>query len=215
MSTVVYLIRHSEATSKNNFKKVKSSDNFQVWNEKNFLSVKGEKKAESLSKHPELRDLDAVYSSAYVRALGTAKYVAQENNTIINVDERLGERKIGDIESFKGNNFEKMQALDFDFKLKGGESLNETKKRMTDVMKNILMFETDNRIAVVSHSTALTCLLSAWCEIGRNYNDEIILTFNDETIVDGNWDAPMVFKVTFDGMSVLEIKCLEIEKSSN
>ena len=43
---------------------------------------------------------------------------------------------------------------------------------MVEAMKNILMFETGNRVAVVSHSTAITCLLSAWCEIGKNYDDE-------------------------------------------
>ena len=72
-------------------------------------------------------------------------------------------------------------------------------KDIVDAMKNILMFETGNRVALVSHSTALTCLLSAWCEIGHNYDDEIILSYGDETIVDGHWTAPMVYKVVFDG----------------
>ena len=61
--------------------------------------------------------------------------------------------------------FHRLQIKDFDYKLEGGESLNQTKKRMVDAMKNILMFETGNKVAIISHSTALTCLLSAWCEI--------------------------------------------------
>ena len=36
------------------------------------------------------------------------------------------------------------------------------------------MFEAGNRVAVVSHATALTALLSTWCEQGLNYDDEII-----------------------------------------
>ena len=84
METVVYLIRHSESTSKNNLKMISNNDSTQVQNEKAFLSVSGEKKAEELSKHPELQNIDAVYSSSYVRALETAKYIALENNTIIN-----------------------------------------------------------------------------------------------------------------------------------
>lgn len=57
METVVYLIRHSEATPKSNMKFISSGDSSQVQNEKAFLSVSGEKRAEELSKHPELKTL--------------------------------------------------------------------------------------------------------------------------------------------------------------
>ena len=210
METVVYLIRHSEVAPKSNLKYISNNDSSQIQNEKAFLSVSGEKKAEMLSKHPELQKIDAVYSSSYVRALETAKYIALENNTIINVDERLNERKIGKAEDMYWNEFNRLQMRDFDFKLELGESLNQTKKRIVEAMKNILMFETGNRVAVVSHSTALTCLLGAWCEIGHNYNDEIILSYGDETIIDGHFSAPMVFKVVFDGMNVISLEYLNI-----
>ncbi len=210
METVVYLIRHSEATPKSNLKMISNTDSNQIQNEKAFLSVSGEKRAELLSKHPELQNIDAVYSSSYVRALETAKYIALENNTIINVDDRLNERKIGQMGNMEWKEFSRLQMKDFDFKLSGGESLNQTKKRIVDAMKNILMFETGNRVAVIGHSTALTCLMSAWCEIGHNYDDEIILSYGDETIVDGHFSAPMVFKVVFDGMNVISLEYLNI-----
>lgn len=210
METVVYLIRHSDATPKSNLKNISIHDSKQIINEKNFLSVSGEKRAEELSKQEELQNIDAVYSSNYVRSLETAKYIALENNTIINVDDRLNERKIGDMGDMEWREFYRLQMKDFDFKLSGGESLNQTKKRMVEAMKNILMFETGNRVAVISHSTALTCLLSAWCEMGKNYNDEIILSYNGESIIDGSFTAPMVFKVVFDGMNVLSVEYLEL-----
>lgn len=210
METVVYLIRHSEVTPKSNLKMISNTDSNQIQNEKAFLSVSGEKRAELLSKHPELQNIDAVYSSSYVRALETAKYIALENNTIINVDDRLNERKIGQMGDMEWKEFSRLQMKDFDFKLSGGESLNQTKKRIVDAMKNILMFETGNRVAVIGHSTALTCLMSAWCEIGHNYDDEIILSYGDETIVDGHFSAPMVFKVVFDGMNVISLEYLNI-----
>ena len=212
METVVYLIRHSESTSKNNLKMISNGDSNQVQNEKAFLSVSGEKKAEELSKHPELQNIDAVYSSNYLRSLETAKYIALENNTIINVDDRFNERKIGNMGEMEWKEFSRLQMKDFNFKLSGGESLNQTKKRMVEAMKNILMFETGNRVALVSHSTALTCLLSAWCEVGHNYDDEIILSYGDETIVDGHWTAQMVYKVVFDGMNVLSIEYINFEE---
>ncbi len=212
--TVVYLIRHSEATPKINLKYIVNHDSAQIENEKNFLSVSGEKRAEELSKCTEMKNIDAVYSSSYVRALETAKYIALENNTIINVDERLNERKIGDIGDMEWKEFSRLQTKKHDFKLVGGESLNQTKKRMVEAMKNILMFESGNRIAVISHATAITCLLSSWCEYGLNYDDQIILTYNEKTIVDGNYTAPQVFKITFDGMNVLDVECLDIIKSN-
>lgn len=210
METVVYLIRHSEATPKNNLKNISIHDSKQILNEKSFLSVSGEKRAEELSKMEELQNIDAVYSSSYVRSLETAKYIALENNTIINIDDRLNERKIGDMGDMDWREFYRLQMKDFDFKLSGGESINQVKKRMVAAMKNILMFETGNRVAVVSHSAALTCLLSAWCETGRNYNGEIILSYNGESIIDGSFTAPMVFKVVFDGMNVLSIELVEL-----
>lgn len=212
METVVYLIRHSEVTPKSNIKNISMSDDKQITNEKAFLSVSGEKKAEEMSKIKELQNIDAVYSSNYARSLQTAKYIAQENNTIINIDERLNERKIGDMNGIDGSEFHRMQVKDLDYKLPGGESLNETKKRIVEAMKNILMFETGNKVAVVSHSTSLTCLLSAWCEVGKNYDDEMILSYADETIVDGHWSAPMIFRVSFDGMTVTDIKYIDINE---
>jgi len=210
MITTVYLIRHSELTPKANLKFINSKDVPQVANEKGFLSVSGEKRAEELSKREELQNIDAVYSSNYVRALGTAKYIALENNTIINVDERLNERKVGDIGNLEFLEFERLQKKDFDFKLSGGESFNQTKKRMIEVMKSILMFETGNRVAIVSHGTALTALLSTWCELGYNYDGDIILSYNEKTIIDGNWTAPHVIKVVFEGTVVKDIEYMNI-----
>lgn len=209
METVVYLIRHSEAISKSNLNIIINSDSNQISNEKAFLSVSGEAKALELSRHQELQNIDAVYSSTYVRALSTAKYIACENNTIINVDERLNERKIGMISNMDVRDFHRLQAKDFDFKLDSGESINQTKKRMVESLKNILMNESGNRVVVVSHSTALTALMSSWCDLGYNYDDQIILTYNDKAVVTGQFTAPMIFKVVFDGMNVVDISSIE------
>ena len=108
--------------------------------------------------------------------------------------------------------FHRLQTKDFDFKLPSGESINQTKKRMVEAIKNILMFETGNRVAVISHATALTALLSLWCEKSLNYDDEIILTYNEKTVVDATWSAPMVFKVVFDGMNVKSVERVNIDE---
>ena len=71
-----------------------SCENEQIKNEKIILSIEGEKKAQELSEKEELKNIDILYSSNYVRAIATAKYIADKNNISINIDERLGERKL-------------------------------------------------------------------------------------------------------------------------
>lgn len=97
--TIIYLIRHSEQL------KIKGSylagEDEQVKNEKIILSIEGERKAKEFSEKEELKNIDVLYSSNYVRAIATAKYIADKNNVDINVDDRLGERKLRGFSSFK------------------------------------------------------------------------------------------------------------------
>lgn len=85
----IYLIRHSQP-----FRQLLGEYNAneieQIRNEKNPLSVDGEKYAEQMSNYSELLNIDFLYSSHYVRAMATAKYIAEKNNILLNVDERLG-----------------------------------------------------------------------------------------------------------------------------
>lgn len=90
--TIIYLIRHSEQYRDciYNF----SSDSECVKNEKIILSVDGEKKAQLFAEQEELKKIESIYSSNYTRAMATAKYIALNNNLKINIDDRLGERKL-------------------------------------------------------------------------------------------------------------------------
>lgn len=90
--TNIYLIRHSEQLKIKNRSCV--SESSQISNEKIILSVEGEKKAEELSKIKELSNIDALWSSNYIRAIATAKYIANRNKIEINIDENLNERKL-------------------------------------------------------------------------------------------------------------------------
>ncbi len=90
--TYIYLIRHSEQLKLEN--KIVENENNQISNEKIILSVQGEKKAEELSELKELSNIDVLWSSNYVRAISTAKYIAKKNNIEINIDESFNERKL-------------------------------------------------------------------------------------------------------------------------
>ena len=107
--TIVYLMRHSKP-----FRKLLGEYNAneieQIRNEKNPLSCEGEELAKEMSKYNELQSINILYSSHYVRAMSTAKYISENNNIPLNVDERLGERKFGvkDMSDLPSNYFEEI-----------------------------------------------------------------------------------------------------------
>ena len=204
--TKIYLLRHSQP-----FRKLlgeyNSSDVEQVRNEKNVLSVYGEKLAREISERKELQNIDVIYSSHYVRAMCTAKYIAENNNIKLNVDERLGERKFGvnDISELPSDFFEE-QFSNWDYKLEKGESANEVSKRMNEVLLEIINNNKDKTIAIVSHGTAISAMLKTWCNVLLNEETKLIeLYFNDKLVFDGNWNCPELFELEFDNNNLISI----------
>ena len=204
--TKIYLLIHSQP-----FRKLlgeyNSSDVEQVRNEKNVLSVYGEKLAREISERKELQNIDVIYSSHYVRAMCTAKYIAENNNIKLNVDERLGERKFGvnDISELPSDFFEE-QFRNWDYKLEKGESANEVSKRMNEVLLEIINNNKDKTIAIVSHGTAISAMLKTWCNILLNEETKLIeLYFNDKLVFDGNWNCPELFELEFDNNNLISI----------
>ena len=96
MNTIIYLIRHAETVDENGIRN--TDETSQMINEKEILSIEGEETSKILSKNEELKNIDVIWSSSYTRAKSTAKYVASENNLILNLDYRLSERKLGNLD---------------------------------------------------------------------------------------------------------------------
>lgn len=196
--TTIYLLRHSQP-----FRKLLGEYNAneveQIRNEKNPLSVEGENLAKELSEREELQNIDVIYSSHYVRAMCTAKYISENNNIKLNVDERLGERKFGvdDMSELPKTYFED-QFRNWDYKLDNGESTNEVSKRMNEILLEILNDNKGKTIAVVSHGTAISTMLKTWCNVILNENTKLIeFYFNNNLVFDGNWNCPELFKLEF------------------
>lgn len=91
--TTLYLIRHS--LKNRNYGCCENNDSFQIRNEKIVLSFEGERLALELSKHKELQNIDELWSSNYVRAIETAKYIANNNNIKLNISSSFDERHYG------------------------------------------------------------------------------------------------------------------------
>lgn len=203
--TIVYLIRHSEQLKINGIKNIEETE--QINNEKIILSVEGEKKARELSEREELNNIDVIWSSNYVRAISTAKYIAYRNNLEINVDSNFNERKLGDLETLRklGKNkkysFVEEQLLDENFKNIDGENRKEVNKRMTTSLNKILEENEGKNIVIVSHGAAIKFLLMNWCKL----NNELKLTYKNSII---DLKSPSLIKLEFSGMAFEDLKLI-------
>ncbi len=207
MKTIVFIARHSEP-----FKKLLGEydcdETEQFKNEKQPLSVKGEKKAEKMSEYKELQDVDVIYSSHYVRAMATAKYIAEKNNIKLNVDSRFGERKFGikTWDEFPQDFFEH-QFHDWNYKLNDGESLNEVHTRMNEALLEALNKYEGKKIVIVAHGTSLSAMLSTWCDVKLNEETNLIeLYFDGDKFFAGDWNVPELFKLEFENNNLIKIE---------
>lgn len=194
--TTVYFIRHSEPYGRENINNVNNSDNFQLGYDKAILSFNGEEKAYNLSKLNELQNIDYLVSSNTARTMQTAKYIARENNLILNIDENLKERDFGIKNGEKlPDNFGNLQKEDPNFKMPNGESQNDVANRMWISLEKILNENKGKRIALVSHGTALTFL---FIKFGKYDSGKVVV--NNKVLLDVNykWSAPELFKAIFD-----------------
>ena len=197
----VYLIRHSKPLKVNNDKNM---DSLQIQNEKQPLSIEGENIAREKLNIEELKDVDKLYSSSYVRAISTAKYIAENNNIEINVINDFRERKFG-INSWDElpDNFGEKQFLDENYKTEFGESQKEVRERTFNALMNVLKSD-EEKIAIVFHSTAMLFLLMTWCKVIPSKEDfSYKLLFNDEEVFNDKIDYCEIFKLTFDDKNKL------------
>lgn len=200
----VYLIRHSKPLKVNNDKNM---DSLQIQNEKQPLSIEGENIAREKLNIKELKDIDKLYSSSYVRAISTAKYIAENNNIEINVINDFGERKFG-INSWDElpDNFGEKQFLDENYKTEFGESQKEVRERTFNALMNVLKND-EEKIAIVFHGTAMLFLLMTWCKVIPIKEDfSYKLLFNDEEVFNDKIDYCEIFKLTFDDENLIDIK---------
>ena len=208
--TTIYLIRHSKKLDTNNYS---NDDNLQIQNEKYCLSIKGEEIAKERLNNPEFNNIDVLFSSNYVRAIQTAKYISNKNNIDINIISDLGERKIG-IKSWDElpDKFERKQFLDENYKIGDGESQKEVKERMYNTLMKIIKENQNKRIAIVSHGTAISFLLKVWCDITLE-DDKLKYTYNDKVLLHNYLDYCETFKLTFDNNNQINKENIKLKEN--
>ena len=174
--------------------------------EKRILSIEGEEESKRLVNNKDLQKVQYIYASSYVMSIATSKYLAKALELDININSEIGERIIGNLGDKKIRMITEIQENDFDYKLPGGESLNEVKKRMVRFVREILNKHEDKTIALFTHNVAITCLLSEWCTKGFNLDNRLILNYQDEAVIDGAWDGINIIELVFDGKELVSIK---------
>ena len=192
--TTIYLMRHSQAEK--NIDYTKLNENFEDINKQFILSIDGEKKAYKYSKLKELSNINMVVSSNYVRSISTAKYIADNNKVPVIVDDLFNERKFGIKDKTKlPADFFKKQFLNREYKLKGGESFDDVKERTIKGLIKVIKANVGKKALIVTHSSAITFMLSKWCDV--EYNSRYIIRYKEKLIVDG-FSAPDLIELKFN-----------------
>ena len=202
--TIIYLIRHAETVEENGIRN--TNEDFQMINEKEILSVQGEEEAKKLSENAELQNIEVIWSSNYTRAKATAKYIANKNNLQYNLDKRLCERNLGNLEdlakfmSDKETRDPSREQLAFpEFKTRDGESANDTNKRMNEFIEEIVEKYKEKRIAVISHGGAIKFYLLSYCKV----NEKLNLEYNEKELF---IKSPCLLKMTFRNNKLVHLE---------
>lgn len=205
MKTIIYLIRNAKELTRDAINEYNVKEAKYITHEKQVLSSSGEAKAKELASNEELEYVNVIYSSHFVSSISTAKYLAENLNIPINVDERLGERKLMNVEKNDMKMFLYSQENDFDYKMNGSESINEVKKRFTNAFDAILFTHAGKEVAIFTHEKAIIAFLLNFCTPEYNLDDELILTFNDLNI-DTRLESPDCFKLIFESKELVSIE---------
>lgn len=190
--TNIYFIRHAEPNFENHDDMTRE------------LSAKGLKDRELVTKFLMDKQIDAVVSSPFKRAIDTVRDFADKNGMDITVIADFRERRVDScwIEDF--TSFSKKQWEDFTYKLSDGECLAEVQARNIAALNKLLDDYQDQNVVVGSHGTALSTII--------NYYDK---TFGYDGFHEIRHLMPWVVQFTFDGKELIEINKYNLFQYNN
>ena len=201
MKTII-LVRHSEPIKDRT-----------IPTEELPLSEQGHIKAQELFSLDIFRSVEVVYTSTYRRAYSTAEKL---NKRLI-VDDRLRERELGRPETLNAE-FWSRQYEDHSYKNVDGESLNDTKERMTATFNEIVSTIQDgNTVAIISHAAAICAYLLNWCSIEVVDEQKKLrkITHKGAVVMNGKITTPSAFVLEFDNEQLCRIRYVDKENYCN
>ena len=211
MRKIIYLIRHSKKEKV--YGDYESDDSNQIKNEKRILSVEGEILALKLSQLEELKDIEEIWCSNYVRTIQTAKYIADNNKIKINISSNFDERHYGDREqNINEEEFWINQYKDEKLKNPNGECQVEVRNRMDEKINDLLDKSEKNKIAIVTHNTCTLFYLLKYCRLDNaQIPKKITISYKNKNLIkNGTMKSPSIMKLEFEDRNLQNIEYIEI-----
>ncbi len=164
----------------------------------------------SLSRKIILENINKIYSSEDIASIETANIIGEKNLLNVNLVNNLFDCKVGNLKKQSLKMLSYFQEHDFNYKLESGESLNECSVRVENEIKKILKF--DENIVVVLPRRALFSYLLKLTTNDFNLDERLVLTNDDDVIMESFNDSIEIFKVTItEEETNIEKICLEEE----
>ncbi|GAF63846.1 phosphoglycerate mutase [Bacillus sp. TS-2] len=148
MDQNIYIIRHCEAEGQS---------------PESTLTEKGFNQANDLADFLSDFEVDRVISSPFLRALQTIQPFATNKNIEIEVDHRLSERILSSMHFSDWMDKLEETFNDMDLTYKGGESSNNAKNRIVEVVHDIVTSHSKNSV-IVAHGGVISLLLHHYDE---------------------------------------------------
>lgn len=177
------------------------------------LSEQGQMKAQKLFSLDVFRSVEAVYTSPYRRAYSTAEKLSER----LHVDARFRERELGNPNTLNGE-FWHRQYEDHNYKNVDGESLNDTKERMTSAINEIVSTMQDgSTVAIISHATAICAVLLNWCavEVVDEQKKLRKITHQGTVVLNGSIATPSAFVLEFENEQLYRIRYIDEKNYCN
>lgn len=177
------------------------------------LTDLGFQQASALSRRLHATTIHAAYTSDFSRAVRTAAIVLDERDVVPRIDPDLREIHYGEWELLKERSvartaawrdeYARMRAEDPAWRPPGGETIHDVRARTIAALERIATRHRGNTVLVVTHGTAINCMLAAvlgmppeytfriqvdncsLSELVRGANGFVVATLNDTSHLAG------------------------------
>ena len=173
----IYYVRHGQ-TDWNLERKMQGGGTEKALNET------GIKQANETRKKLENSKYDIVICSPMNRAKQTAEIINKDKNVQTIIDERIRERKLGELEGHEITEKIEKQIWDYDlnYQIQGGESLHEFENRILNFLEEIKKKYSDKNVLIVAHGGVAKVIKTHLYGMPKSRNLSDISTKNCEII---------------------------------
>ncbi|MBE6900892.1 MAG: histidine phosphatase family protein [Ruminococcaceae bacterium] len=185
--TTLYFVRHAEPDYSNHDDMTRE------------LSAKGLTDRVLVAEYLADKNIHAVLSSPFKRAVDTVRYFADSTGLDVITVNDFRERRVdsGWISDF--DDFCKRQWSDFDYKLSDGETLREVQQRNIAALNNVLNVYSGKNIVIGTHGTALSTII--------NHYDS---SFGYERFCEIKMLMPWVVRMEFEGQRFVSLHSVDL-----